>query len=351
MADINPYVLQFGQEPAQLIPRLSQLNEIETSFFSEGISQHIFMITGVRGTGKTVFLSTANEMCVSKEWIVVNVNISSSVSVLEQILIQLSNHKRIQKHPDYNLVGISAFGFSVELEKKRVASSAEYEVQKLLEIAKKLGYKVLISIDEVTNTSAIREFSGAFQIWIRDKLPVYLLMTGLYENIRELQNEKSLTFLYRCPRIDLTPLQMSAIRENYIENLNVTEDEATAMAKLTKGYSFAFQALGYVVWNLKAFNKEAIHQYKTILVDLSYDKIWDELSLNDRKVCVAIAKSKEGSFKEIKEILDWQGNQLNPYRKRLINKQIIESKGRGFVSFTLPLFDESVLDLEDFLDD
>ena len=180
---------------------------------------------------------------------------------------------------------------------------------------------------------------------------MYLLMTSLYENIRELQNEKSLTFLYHCPRIDLTPLQMSAIRENYIENLNVTEEEEIATAKLTKGYSFAFQALGYVVWNLKAFNQEAMRQYKRILVDLSYDKIWDELSLNDRKVCVAIAKSKEGSFKEIKEILDWQGNQLNPYRKRLINKQIIESKGRGYVSFTLPLFDEYVLDLEDFIDD
>ena len=290
MTDINPYVLQFGQEPAQLIPRLSQLNEIETSFFSEGISQHIFMITAVRGTGKTVFLSTANERCASKVWIVVDVNISSSVSVLEQILIQLSNHKRIQKHPDYNLGDILEFGFS-----------AEYEVKKLLEIANKIGYRVLISIDEVTNTSAICEFSGAFQIWIREKLPVYLLMTGLYENIRELQNEKSLTFLYRCPRIDLTPLQMSAIRQNYLENLNVSEDEATLMAKLTKGYSFAFQALGYVVWNLKAFNKEAIHQYKTILVDLSYDKIWDELSLNDRKVCVAIAKSKEWYYVKKKD--------------------------------------------------
>lgn len=339
MTDINPYVLQFGQEPAQLIPRLSQLNEIETSFFSEGISQHIFMITGVRGTGKTVFLSTANEMCANKDWIVVDVNISSSVSVLEQILIQLSNNKKIQKHPDYNLGDAFEFGFS-----------AEYEVKKLLEIANQIGYKVLISIDEVTNTSAIREFSGAFQIWIREKLPVYLLMTGLYENIRELQNEKSLTFLYRCPRIDLTPLQMSAIRENYIENLDVSEDDAIAMAKLTKGYSFAFQALGYVVWNLKAFNEEAIRQYKTILVDLSYDKIWDELSANDRKVCMAIAKSSDGSFKEIKEILDWQGNQLNPYRKRLINKQIVESKGRGFISFTLPLFDEYVLDLEEFID-
>lgn len=116
MTDINPYVLQFGQEPAQLIPRLAQLNEIETSFFSEGISQHIFMITGVRGTGKTVFLSTANERCASKDWIVVDVNISSSVSVLEQILIQLSNHKMIQKYPDYNFSNVLELGFNVEYE-------------------------------------------------------------------------------------------------------------------------------------------------------------------------------------------------------------------------------------------
>lgn len=346
---VNPYVLQFGQEPAQMIPRYAQIMQVEDAFFSDGVTQQIFMITGIRGSGKTVFMTNIAEKCLTNGWIVVNVNVSSHISVIEQIVVELANHKNLKKHLDVKSISFSGFGISLQVDKDKNASSAEYEARKLLECAKKYNYKVLITIDEVTNTETIREFSGAFQIWVREKLPVFLLMTGLYENIKELQNEKSLTFLYRSPRIDLSPLQMIAIKDNYHNNLNVTEEEARMMALCTKGYSFAFQALGYVVWNIGSYNENAKNQYKNILVDLSYDKIWDGLSMNDRKVCVAIAKSKAGNFSEIKRILGWQTNQLNPYRKRLINKQVIESKGKGFVSFTLPLFDEYVLDLEEFM--
>ncbi|WP_054653437.1 hypothetical protein [Limosilactobacillus equigenerosi] len=56
------------------------------------------------------------------------------------------------------------------------------------------GYRLLVTIDEVTNSQSMREFTAAFQILVRQEAPIFLLMTGLYENISDLQNEDSLTF-------------------------------------------------------------------------------------------------------------------------------------------------------------
>lgn len=158
--------------------------------------------------------SIASE-CLEKNWIVINVNVSSANSILSQIAIELSHDSRIQKKHEFKNMSLSFGGLSVEIGNKERDTNYEYEAKRLLHIAKKYKYRVLITMDEVTNCAAVRQFSGAFQIWVREGLPVYLLMTGLYENIRELQDEKTLTFLYRAPRIDLDPLSLFEIKENY----------------------------------------------------------------------------------------------------------------------------------------
>ncbi len=71
-------------------------------------------------------------------------------------------------------------------------------------------------------------------------------MAGLFDNISNLQNEKSLTFLYRAPKIFLEPLSIPAITTSYRSVFNISPSEAVEMAKLTKGYPFAFQILGYL---------------------------------------------------------------------------------------------------------
>ena len=53
----NPYTLVFGKEPTQIISRAFQATEIIDKFCNESPTQQVFMITGVRGTGKTVFMT------------------------------------------------------------------------------------------------------------------------------------------------------------------------------------------------------------------------------------------------------------------------------------------------------
>ena len=53
----NPYTLVFGKEPAQAVSRAAQMSDIIENFMADPPSQQIYMITGVRGIGKTVFMT------------------------------------------------------------------------------------------------------------------------------------------------------------------------------------------------------------------------------------------------------------------------------------------------------
>ena len=127
-------------------------------------------------------------------------------------------------------------------------SDIEVALDRMLTSLQGHGKRLLICVDEVANTQGMREFASAFQILIRKDLPVFLLMTGLFDNLRKLQHEKTLTFLYRAPRIDMRPLNIGIIADNYHKNLEVNRGEALRMAQMTKGYPFAFQVFGYFAW-------------------------------------------------------------------------------------------------------
>ena len=350
MKKTNPYLLQFGQPPLEIIARDEQ-NEIINAFLSNQITQHIFMICGIRGSGKTVFMTTVTSKFDAKEWIIININTASSTSVIEQMAISLSQYSYLTKKTEISKISFSAFGFGLQVDKQNSLYNAEQAVLMMLKEAKKHDKKILITIDEVTNTASIREFTGAFQIWIREYLPVYLLMTGLYENIKDLQNEKALTFLYRSPRIELGPLGYLEIQRNYRRNLNIDDIEAKEMAKATKGYSFAFQALGHEVWNENGYTSKAKQHYKEDLFEYSYRKIWDDISINDKKVCEAIANTGSTMVQDIRKTANFESNIFNQYRKRLIERGIIYSKEKGHLAFFLPLFKEFmhyIKDEEDF---
>ena len=116
------------------------------------------------------------------------------------------------------------------------------------------------------------------------------------------------------------------------------------MAELTKGYPFAFQVLGYLIWNHEGDYEAVIDEYEQYLSEFVYDKIWSELSQKDRIVARGIAEVNGGKIKDIRERLGMETNEFNPYRKRLIKKGILSGEMRGYVYFTLPLFDEYVIE-------
>ncbi len=336
----NPYTLSFGKQPLLSIPRPLEVNEVIEAFTNNPPTHQAYMITGVRGSGKTVLMTAIkNTLKEMKDWEAIELSTSQNLlSTLAQMLYEDNSFAKIIKQGG----GLSMLGFGVQLNGSPENTNPLIPIREALVKFKKSNKKLLICIDEIITNDHVKEFASIFQILIREDLPVFLLMTGLYENIRNLMDEKNLTFLYRTPQIRLKPLNLGTIAENYITTLGVTKDAGEQMSILTKGYSFAFQVLGYYTFRHKGNYENALTEFRQYLEDYAYEKIWSELSRNDRRLLYAIAISKTGKAKEIKEILGTDHNKYTPYRDRLIKKMLVNGDEYGYLKITLPLLDDYV---------
>lgn len=341
LANQNPYTITFGKEPKLAIPRAQQSSMVLDAFQAEEPSNQVFMITGPRGSGKTVFMTDiANKLKSDSGWIVVELN--PERDLLQSLASKLSSENVLARIFQEAKINLSFFGLGVSISDVTPITDIETAISKMLESIKRTRRRLLITIDEVTSTEPMKVFSAAFQIFLRQNLPIFLLMTGLFENINELQNQKSLTFLYRAPKITLRPLNIGTVSRSYHRTLGISAEDALAMAKLTRGYPYAFQTLGYLAWNHGSMDADVVDSYRQHLDEYVYDKIWSELSAGDKRLAWGIAQSKTGKVSDVRSILEMSTNQFNPYRTRLIRKGIVNGEERGYVRFTLPCFEDYV---------
>ena len=71
----NPFSISFGTTPTQYISRITQTNQILDTFKAEVPSNHVYMLTGVRGCGKTVMMTDiAEKLRKEKDWIAVELS-------------------------------------------------------------------------------------------------------------------------------------------------------------------------------------------------------------------------------------------------------------------------------------
>ena len=336
----NPYTITFGKEPLQSIPRFTETNEVLDAFLNDPPNQQTFIITGVRGSGKTVLMTEIRKTLQKKpDW--ETVELSTSQNLLLTLAQTLYNDNRIAKLLKQG-GGISVLGFGVQINSTIEIQNSTLAIKEAMAKLAKQGKKLLICIDEVISNKTMREFASIYQILIREDYPLYLIMTGLYDNINDLRNEKNLTFLYRVPEIRLGSLNLSTIAANYKKNLNVSDKDAVKMATLTKGYSFAFQVMGYFTYRHEGDYEAALTEYRQYLEDYVYDKIWSELSTEDRKLLRAIAASQSNKAKDIKDSLGWSNEKYAPYRDRLIKKMIIDGSEYGHLRLVLPLMEDFI---------
>lgn len=341
----NPFTLSFGKEPLSFISRDYQNQEIIDNFSSENPGYQACIITGVRGSGKTVSMTNiSNELSKDKKWIVVNLN--PERNLLVQLAAELGNRKGLIELFRDAKINLSVLGLGLEIDGIPPLTDMVVALRKMLEKLTKAGKNILITVDEVSSTPQFREFASQFQIFVRENLNVFLIMTGLYENISTIQNSKNLTFLYRAPKLELKPLNYVLMANKYKEVFGLTDENAMAMAKETKGYSFAFQALGYICWQKNKQWYEVLPEYDAKLEDFAYEKIWIELSNKEQSVikamCLLNESKVETKVEAIREKAAMDSNTFNVYRKRLVKGGIISPTSYGHLELALPRFKEFV---------
>lgn len=339
---MNPFNPTFGDVPQIFLDTDSRINElietIKTSSFAR-----TFFITGVRGSGKTVFLNAVGHQ-LDQDKDCIRINLLNNDNLVESFTKKLlhattSPFRKAMK----SVSSISLKGFNIDLNN----SNLEYDevLKDILLHLKKQGKYVVVTIDEISNSATVREFAQVFNELKGDKLPVFVLMTGLPDLVLNIQNEKNLTFLLRSEKIHTLPLKPADVIASYQKVFNTSLDVASKMAKITNGYAYGFQLLGFLLFNQvngKAATLDDVEkvtaQYQLQLFDNAYQKIFEDLSENDRKYLFAVKKDR--SFENI--VRNWGKDKVYvaQYRRRAIERDLIKPAGYGKVEFTLPSFED-----------
>ena len=271
--------------------------------------------------------SVANQLRLSSEWIVLDLNATQPLlSEFAMRLIDACKHlpNLFEKGFEISIAGIG-FGMNGNPLERDSVSIIESITEKL----KKKNKKILITIDEVVADDNMRTFASQFQIFIRKEYPLFLLMTGLYENIYAIQNDPVLTFLLRAPKITLGALGLNQIKSEYLDIFDIDEKKANLMANQTMGYAFAFQALGMLYW-----------EYHDVLSD---KEIWSSLSNAEKQIVLAMPFHNEKmKVKDLCNRLNMKSATFSKYRERLLNKGVLFSPEYGYLRIALPRFSDIV---------
>lgn len=345
----NPFTTTFSRIPGSTYIPTEQVDEILENFKYDFPSEAVYKITGVRGSGKTVLLGKIENALLSDDfknegWLVYR--ISPTRDMLRQFASLLYKDGFVRNKKSSRSVNISATilgtgaGLGFASTDQEGFFDIGIEIEEMLKIASDAGNKILIGIDEISRTPEMESFASEFGKWLRAGYPVYLVCTGLYENIEQLYNVKNLTFFRRAATVKTGPLNSIRMTEMYRQKLGIDSGTAKELAGMTKGYPYAFQELGLLYFKKSPDDnmEEIVRQLQSELFAYAYEKIWEELSDEDREMIRILSENDENKRDEVLRKMEKPAN-YSVYRDRLLKRGIISSR-RGYISLALPYFKE-----------
>ena len=308
--------------------------------------------------------SIAKQLAAKDDWFVCNLLLDDDV--VNQFAAKLAENPICAKHfIEPEKAGISIVGVSAGIQyKKDRVFDINTLIGNMLETLAGSGKKIMITLDDIYICDGMVAFAKLFQHLLTDarSLPVYLIMTGLYQNYRELtdvKNEKlkGCTFLTRTLEREVPPLDDSQMAVSYFNTFDIEEVDAIKLAKMTKGYAFAYQVLGYWYFEKNVNKNDKVKdvevEYRSELIKYSYNKLWSELSEKDKEIVMTLVElgADENQVKraDVMDYMNKSGNEIsssgfNKYRERLLGKGIIAtSENRdGYIWIPLPQFGKFV---------
>lgn len=346
----NPFTTTFSKLPDATYVATESPNEIIENFNFDRPSESVYKITGVRGSGKTVILAKVEEVMRSSEyakkgWFVFDLNpVRDMLGQIAAMLEKEGFGKSSRKNKSINIsASILGTGGGIGISSENNFFDIGVEIDEMLEKAQKKGKKILIGIDEVSKSQEMIKFASEYGRWLRHEYPIFLICTGLYENIMELSNVKNLTFFRRATTIKTEPLNLVRMSEMYKLRLNIDIKDAKELAAVTKGYAYAFQKLGVLYFSKqeKEKLKDVIPALRSELFAYSYEKIWEELTSEDRFLLKLLTKEKEYKREEVLALMGEKSGNYSMYRDRLIKRGLLTTR-QAYISLSLPFFGEFI---------
>jgi hypothetical protein len=343
----NPFNPTFGDVPKIFLRSQDQdyyeqlIEIIENSDFARSI-----FISGVRGSGKTAFMmKVAQHFANDPSYYYVDLlNKPGMVTNFARLLSYAMGPQASSVLQSINSFGIGNLNISRDTESPNI----DVTIIKLMNQIKKSGKRILVTLDEVDNSAPIKDFVQVFNAMKRQNCPIFLLMTGLPDLILNLQKDDKLTFLLRSDKIEMTPLEKLDIFQAYKRVFKCSSSVATEMFRMTEGYSYAFQLLGYLLYERmqgkipeRADLQRVKSAYQEQLFNNAYQKIFQDLSANDQQYLYAVCGHHD--LGEIAKIMGKSNVYVAQYRRRALERHLIRPAAYGYVDFTLPYFEDYLM--------
>lgn len=367
--DINPFRPTFGAPPLKWVGRSLVLEHFRAGLDSGvGSPYRAMLISGHRGMGKTVLLSELEDIAEQLGWAVIR--ISGRTHSIDELVDSIIPHKIDQivrparrRVKDVRIAGIGGIG--TEEASQPPQPTLELRLRELYSHLHDSG--VLITIDEVQDAlpDDLERIAVAFQHLVRDQYGVAIAMAGLTAGIDQLLRLPGTTFLRRASKYTLGPINAESARRAFIDtaaetSIACTDDAAHAAAKLSHGYPYLIQLIGYLAWQaastaggrsitsavIDEIRPEAIHTMGIQVHDPAV-KALPQRQLEYLRTCAELADDAgETASGAVAGALGVATTALSDTRAKLIAHGLIDAPRHGIVRLALPYLREFLLGAE-----
>lgn len=369
--DANPFKPTAGKMPPILIGRQAIIDDFTEGLVNgAGAPGRLMIVTGQRGFGKTVMLTELRRIATAHGWLAIADTASEGLCVrLVNALDEGGLHlDSAHVGPSIGVVGVAnaSLGQASFSVRETGPLTLRRAIEKRLDSRKiGKGRGVLFTIDEAQAASRddLVAIATAVQHVIADedqknvsdidKKGVAFVFAGLPSLVDDVVNDKVLTFLRRSLRRELGEVPLPDIKNAYLETVSrsgwsMSEDAALCAARLTEGYPYMIQLIGYYMWQSaqrggrsKITEADVGHGYADALLafgDAVCAPALDEVSAAARKFLYAMAQdgSNPSRVSAISERLGKSRSWVNKYRELLIREKLIRPAGHGLVEFAIP---------------
>lgn len=365
----NPFTPSFGVSPPLLVGRTPILEAVRWAM-SEGVGSpgRATLITGVRGTGKTVSLNKIEDEARAAGWQVISVSARPGMtreltdSILPELLHQADPEAMTSTVTGANasIAGLGAGLTRSQTDHHPVTPSLRSQLTTLTSFTERVGTGVLLSVDELNRRSAddLAQLLQTVQHGFREGQQLALVAAGLPHDVNALLQEEGTTFLRRAERHHLGPITPAETREALEEPIRVAGRAIDTPAlehavAASRGYPFLVQLIGRHTWNADPAAEQITLEHAREGARASARRIGQLVHepalspLPGRQRQFLDAMSVDDGPSHVRDIAHRMGvdtNNVNIYRRRLIDADLIHPAGFGLVDYSLPYLREHLRD-------
>lgn len=355
---MNPFTPTFGTSPPLLVGRERDLEEFRDGLYGgPGSPERATLVTGLRGTGKTVMLNAYEDAAATEGWLVISE--TATRGLVDRITHEHLPRLLSEADPrttDSHLTAVSLpGGLGAErdvTERHTPRPGLRSRLTELTELLAERGTGVLLTVDEVHRQGLddLRILGTTIQHAFRERREVAFVGAGLPSAVDDLLSDDVSTFLRRADRRHLRTVSHDDVARGLsvpIRNADrdITPDALQIAIDGTGGYPFLIQLVGLHTWRADPDQavididqaQYGVDQARRRVGQLVHASALADLSTVDRSFLAAMAHDDGPSrMNDLAKRLNVDRTYAGQYRRRLIAAEVIEPRGHGFVDFTLP---------------